>query len=130
VWQNQEVNEIGLEGKNSFQIAHIFLGPGSAGRTPGQFRSAEGEGFERHTTGARPPVVWRANLRYAPVGGGGGIRTPGTVSRTLVFKTSALNHSATPPRTGILSSILSFDCPTVHQGPDTIKLWFWDESIF
>ena len=29
--------------------------------------------------------------------GGGGIRTPGTVSRTTVFKTVALNHSATPP---------------------------------
>ena len=31
-------------------------------------------------------------------GGGGGIRTPGTVSGTAVFKTAALNHSATPPR--------------------------------
>jgi hypothetical protein len=30
-------------------------------------------------------------------GGGGGIRTHGTVSRTTVFKTVALNHSATPP---------------------------------
>jgi hypothetical protein len=31
-------------------------------------------------------------------GGGGGIRTHGTVSRTPVFKTGALNRSATPPR--------------------------------
>lgn len=30
--------------------------------------------------------------------GEGGIRTHGTVSRTLVFKTSALNHSATSPK--------------------------------
>ena len=30
-------------------------------------------------------------------GGGGGIRTHGTVARTAVFKTAALNHSATPP---------------------------------
>gem|GEM_PF-2569244 len=30
-------------------------------------------------------------------GGGGGIRTHGTVSGTAVFKTAALNHSATPP---------------------------------
>jgi hypothetical protein len=30
-------------------------------------------------------------------GGGGGIRTHGTVSRTAVFKTAALNRSATPP---------------------------------
>ena len=31
------------------------------------------------------------------IGGQGGIRTHGTVSRTLVFKTRALNHSATCP---------------------------------
>lgn len=30
-------------------------------------------------------------------GGGGGIRTHGGVSPTSVFKTGALNHSATPP---------------------------------
>ncbi len=30
-------------------------------------------------------------------GGRGGIRTHGTVSRTAVFKTAALNHSATLP---------------------------------
>ena len=29
--------------------------------------------------------------------GGGGIRTHGPLSRTLVFKTSAIDHSATPP---------------------------------
>jgi hypothetical protein len=31
-------------------------------------------------------------------GGGEGIRTPGTVPRTAVFKTAAFDHSATPPR--------------------------------
>ena len=30
-------------------------------------------------------------------GGGGGIRTPGTLARTTVFKTAAFNRSATPP---------------------------------
>ena len=30
-------------------------------------------------------------------GGGGGIRTPETLSSLTVFKTAALNHSATPP---------------------------------
>jgi hypothetical protein len=30
-------------------------------------------------------------------GGGRGIRTPGTVSRTVVFKTTAIDHSAIPP---------------------------------
>ena len=33
------------------------------------------------------------------IGGGGEIRTLGGLSPSLVFKTSALNHSATPPRT-------------------------------
>lgn len=37
-------------------------------------------------------------LSYDPnIGGEGGIRTHGTVSRSLVFKTRALNHSATSP---------------------------------
>ena len=31
------------------------------------------------------------------VGGGRGIRTPGTVSGTVVFKTTAIDHSAIPP---------------------------------
>ncbi len=42
---------------------------------------------------AKPEPYARA---YLP-GGRGGIRTHGTVSGTLVFKTSALNHSATLP---------------------------------
>ena len=39
----------------------------------------------------------------APVGltsGGGGIRTRGPLARTLVFKTSAFDRSATPPGPG------------------------------
>jgi hypothetical protein len=32
------------------------------------------------------------------VGGRGGIRTPDTLSGTPVFKTGAINHSATLPR--------------------------------
>jgi hypothetical protein len=32
------------------------------------------------------------------VGGGRGIRTPGTVSGAVVFKTTAIDHSAIPPR--------------------------------
>ena len=30
-------------------------------------------------------------------GGGGGIRTHGTLARSTVFKTVAIDHSATPP---------------------------------
>src|SRR5260370_37834207 len=36
------------------------------------------------------------DLRSA--GGGGGIRTPETLSSLTVFKTAAFNHSATPPQ--------------------------------
>jgi hypothetical protein len=36
-------------------------------------------------------VVWK-------VGGGRGIRTPGTLSSTTVFKTAGFNHSPIPPR--------------------------------
>jgi hypothetical protein len=31
------------------------------------------------------------------LGGGGGIRTPGALAGTTVFKTAAIDHSATPP---------------------------------
>ncbi len=40
-------------------------------------------------------------------GGGGGIRTHGTLSRTLVFKTSAFDHSATPPQHGPHRAVLA-----------------------
>src|SRR4029453_17451103 len=35
--------------------------------------------------------------RSAKAGGGEGIRTPGTLPGTAVFKTAAIDHSATPP---------------------------------
>jgi hypothetical protein len=38
---------------------------------------------------------WNAAWKY---GGEGGIRTHGTVSRTLAFEASAFNRSATSPR--------------------------------
>jgi hypothetical protein len=41
------------------------------------------------------------------LGGGGGIRTPGAVSRTTVFKTVAIDHSATPPAHPIQFSLAS-----------------------
>ena len=56
--------------------------------------------------GASPvrPVDKRIDMAGKPfgptavkAGGEGGIRTHGAVARTLVFKTSALNHSATSP---------------------------------
>src|SRR5438270_9833604 len=53
-----------------------------------------------------PPSRARLTTRYgghpspeqrAKDGGGRGIRTPGTVSGAVVFKTTAIDHSAIPP---------------------------------
>src|SRR6185295_1452318 len=38
------------------------------------------------------------NIRRKEAGGGRGIRTPGTVTRTTVFETAPFNHSGIPPR--------------------------------
>ena len=49
---------------------------------------------------ARLDVVAITSLQlqdYKYAGGEGGIRTPGTLSGTPVFKTGAINHSATSP---------------------------------
>gem|GEM_PF-2367450 len=44
-------------------------------------------------------TIWDNRKKYhgAFSGGGGGIRTPGGVAPTPVFKTGAFDHSATPP---------------------------------
>ena len=53
-------------------------------------------------------------------GGGGRIRTHGRVAPTAVFKTAALNHSATPPflvyisKPEIVGTLLSGDCYNVN----------------
>ena len=51
--------------------------------------------------GGKPRICWgnwilRDELERC-IGGGGEIRTHGRDKPSLVFKTSALNHSATPP---------------------------------
>ncbi len=55
------------------------------------------------------PKPDRENAFVGASGGSGGIRTHGTVPRTLVFKTRALNHSAT--------------LPNLQAGALTTKLW-------
>ena len=45
-------------------------------------------------------------------GGGGGIRTLGRVAPSIVFKTIAINHSATPPRVRMQESISRCPHPT------------------
>ena len=42
-------------------------------------------------------------------GGGGGIRTHGTLSRSTVFKTAAFDHSATPLNIRLSFSLLGID---------------------
>src|SRR5205085_8557623 len=63
--------------------AHAARSPAAAG---------EGRAFV-----SRVPRRLCQETQPAVPAGGGGIRTHGTVSRTAVFKTAALNHSATPP---------------------------------
>src|SRR5262245_50149787 len=66
---------------------------------------AEREGFEPsiqlltvYSLSRRAPSATRPSLHSTfLIGGGGRIRTHGTLPRTAVFKTAALNHSATPP---------------------------------
>src|SRR5262245_9078853 len=47
------------------------------------------------------------------VGGEEGIRTPGSLSASTVFKTAALNHSATSPRA--IGSVTSASLPTISS---------------
>ena len=55
----------------------------------------EAKPFENTTISA--PHGAPVRVRNRDDGGGGGIRTHGTLSRTPVFKTGAFDHSATPP---------------------------------
>jgi hypothetical protein len=70
---------------------HTFSGPVSKEESP---NSADFSLF--------PEQSRRISLHCRLYGGEGGIRTPGTVSRTPVFKTGAFNHSATSPATTVL----------------------------
>jgi hypothetical protein len=47
-----------------------------------------------------------ASFEDKKCGGGSEIRTHGTVARTAVFKTAALNHSAIPPQHPVPFTIL------------------------
>ena len=69
---------------------------------------AEGVGFEPRAEGAHHLDAWGQAMCIRDVeviilsrdsGGGGGIRTHGTLTRSTVFKTAAFDHSATPPGT-------------------------------
>ena len=60
---------------------------------------SEPDGFDRSAFhGEFNAAVIAFFKRTLKVGGGRGIRTPGTVSGSVVFKTTAIDHSAIPPR--------------------------------
>ena len=62
-------------------------------------------------------------------GGEGGIRTPGTLTRTLVFKTSAFNHSATSPTPPEHSDILRI-WKSEDEGSRLWARWFCPSSRY
>jgi hypothetical protein len=63
--------------------------------------------------------ISRNSLQRRLRGGGRGIRTPGTVSRTSVFKTDCFNHSHIPPpgnASGSISVYTAAEACTVSPG--------------
>jgi hypothetical protein len=63
-------------------------------------QSAEAQAMalrKKELEGQKPPAVPQCAMPRDSKGGWGGIRTPGAVARTAVFKTAALDHSATHP---------------------------------
>src|SRR4051794_21661016 len=62
-------------------------------------------------------VTWISGLAE-PIGGEGGIRTHGRLAPTPVFKTGALNHSATSPDNQFNNLALAVCQPFVELAPD------------
>jgi hypothetical protein len=69
---------------SQFLLCTVILDPGIANKRASFAYFEENKG--------------RNSLQSRLRGGGRGIRTPGTVSRTSVFKTDCFNHSHIPPR--------------------------------
>ena len=71
------------------------------------------------TRASRVPCVQRnsaTRARTGKYGGGEEIRTPGTRKGTAVFKTAALDHSATPPRRSFWLKCTSVKVPRRWSG--------------
>ena len=62
-----------------------------------QDRVEVARGIQRVLVGVRRRTVIK-NSNFGQIGGQGGIRTHGRLPPTAVFKTAALNHSATCPQ--------------------------------
>ncbi len=58
-------------------------------------------------------------INYLVTGGGGGIRTHGTASRTTVFETAPFDHSGTPPRDIAVGSRQAPGMPPAREGRET-----------
>ena len=64
------------------------------------FEPSRDETTPTHLAGGRTRPGYATSphfLTFAVPGGGRGIRTPGDITATVVFKTTALNRSAIPP---------------------------------
>src|SRR5579859_3582560 len=85
-----------------------FAGVRARSRNPGETGTtvvlAERVGFELEALCGRPSPQpkSRCNRDHGNSGGEGGIRTHGTVSRTLAFEASTFNRSVTSPRSGTI----------------------------
>src|ERR1017187_4228410 len=68
------------------------------------------------------------SLQVRMRGGGRGIRTPGTLSGTAVFKTACFNHSHIPP--GLVSGIpiLVYTRPFLNAGAHQVRKHLLDET--
>jgi hypothetical protein len=86
------------------------VGPRHPSRPPGRLA---GPGVRRPfwLPDPRHWLVGPGGPRRPNVDGGGGIRTRGPLSRTPVFKTGALNRSATPPSTITVAPDCAADAP-------------------
>src|SRR5882672_11833384 len=76
-------------------LLHGLLSLGIFGRRQGQ-HLAGGQALPSTIFASRRRAVKDINIEED--GGGRGIRTPGTLSGTAVFKTACFNHSHIPPR--------------------------------
>ena len=100
------------------QFQHTFAV--EEGQSDGQKRSNTAR--DRGSMGAKEPlpdsIETSMRSNSFETGGGDRIRTCDTRKRMLVFKTSAFNHSATPPQ-GVCVGCLAALCSVSHVRPAT-----------
>ena len=55
-------------------------------------------------------------------GGGGGIRTHGTLARTTVFETAPFDHSGTPPQSICFNTLAPTEVETLNEHREACNL--------